>query len=167
MSLIQDRSPNYGCSKKAKIATIAKEIQIIRRMNLLKRRSHCADVSPHLDLFLTFSGIKHFQVFFQSVSWGSAFTFSAPPRTSVQALGIPKIRQGITHFWNKVHEIRGKPWGIVCWFCQKSPVPALEFGIVSPWYCQGAADSRADFTWADPFSLIHLFIYSFIHLWNM
>lgn len=95
------RSPNYGCSKKAKIATIAKEIQIIRRMNLLKRRSHCADVSPHLDLFLTFSGIKHSQVFFQSVSWGSAFTFSAPPRTSVQALGIPKIRRGITHFWNK------------------------------------------------------------------
>ena len=110
--------------------------------------------------WLTLSGIDHFQIF-PSVSWSSAFTFSAPPRTFGQALCIPKIRQGTTHFWSKVLPSKRKNPEEECWFCQNSQVPVLKPGTVSPRSC------KADFTWSDPFSLVHLFVYSFIHLRNM
>lgn len=127
-------------------------------MNLLQR-SRCADVSPHLDL-LTFSGIDHFQIF-PSVSWSSAFTFSAPPRTFGQALGIPKIRQGTTHFWSKVLPSKRKN-------PEEESVDSVRIHRSRSSSLGQCPHAPARLTSPDLiFSLVHLFVYSFIHPWNM
>lgn len=133
------------------------KIQIICRMNLLKG---AVQMSHHI---LTYTYI----FWYWSLSNLSKCVLTLPllsvllPEQQAETGHSTKIRQGTTHFWSKVLPSKRKTLRksllILSEFWSPGPqawdsVPMLLQGLTSP-----------DLI----FSLVHLFVYSFIHPWNM
>lgn len=88
------------------------------------------------------------------------FFINVPPKTFVQAQGVPKIRQEITHFGSEEGFLKARGETM-----RESLSTLSEITSSSPWVLDRVTMilPRGCLTWSNPFLLIHLFTYSFIH----